>query len=145
MLKKKLKVGPMRRVANVLMGVSAKAGVGPGHLHILTTRGRKSGKPHSHPVQLVIEGDQKWLVAPYGVVDWVKNARATGRVHLRRGREAKDYAIEEAERSDAGRVLKKYVKIALVVLPYMDAGLTSSEEEFAREAPTHPVFRLTPV
>lgn len=134
----------MRKVGNALMGTVARTGIGPGHLYILTTRGRKSGKPHSHPVQVVIEGDQKWLVAPYGVVDWVKNARATGRVHLRRGREAKDYEIEEAEPSDAGRVLKKYVKFAPVVLPYMEAGLTSPAEDFAREAPTHPVFRLTP-
>lgn len=135
----------MRKVGNALMGTIARTDIGPGHLHILTTRGRKSGEPHSHPVQLVIEGEQKWLVAPYGVVDWVKNARAAGRVHLRRGREAKNYAIEEAEASDAGRVLKKYVKLAPVVLPYMDAGLASSEEEFAREASTHPVFRLIPV
>ncbi|MDQ3962349.1 MAG: nitroreductase family deazaflavin-dependent oxidoreductase [Actinomycetota bacterium] len=139
-----LKVGPLRRVGNVLMGTAARTGFGPGHLYILTTRGRDTGKPHSHPVQLVIEGDQKWLVAPYGVVDWVKNARATGRVHLRRGREAKEYTIEDAETSDAGRVLKKYVKLAPVVWPYMDAGLSSSEEEFAREAATHPVFRLIP-
>ncbi len=142
---KKLKVGLLRRVGNVLMGAAARSGFGPGHLYILTTRGRKTGKPHSHPVQLVIEGDQKWLVAPYGVVDWVKNARATGRVHLRRGRKARDYAIEEVDAANAGRVLKKYVKIAPVVLPYLEAGLASSEEEFAREAPTHPVFRLTPV
>lgn len=145
MAKKKLKMGAVRRVGNALMGTMASKGFGPGHLHILTTKGRKSGKPHTHPVLLVIEGEQKWLVAPYGVVDWVKNARATGRVHLRRARQAMDYAIDEAEPSDAGRVLKKYVKLAPVVLPYMNAGLTSSEEEFAREAPTHPVFRLTPV
>ncbi len=145
MTKKRVKVGPMRRVGNMLMGSAARIGIGPGHLYILTTRGRKTGNPHSHPVQLVIEGDQKWLVAPYGEVDWVKNARAAGRVHLRRGREAKGYKIEEAEASDAGRVLKKYVRLAPVVLPYMDAGLTSSEEEFATEAATHPVFRLTPI
>lgn len=135
----------MRRIGNALLGTVARTGFGPGHLYILTTRGRKSGMPHSHPVQLVIEGDQKWLVAPYGVVDWVKNARAAGRVNLRRGREARDYAIDEAEALDAGRVLKKYVKFAPVVLPYIDAGLASSEEKFAKEASTHPVFRLTPI
>lgn len=145
MPRKTLKVGPPRRVGNVLMSTVAKVGIGPGYLYILTTRGRKTGRPHSHPVQLVIEDEQKWLVAPYGPVDWVKNARAAGRVQLRRGRESREYTIEEAQSSDAGRVLKRYVKIALVVLPYMDAGLSSSEEDFAREAEDHPVFRLVPV
>lgn len=124
------------------MAAVARSGVGPRNLHVLTTRGRTTGKARSNPVQLVIEGEDRWLVAPYGEVGWVKNARAAGEVTLSRGSRSARYGIQPANATDAGRILKHYVKIAPVVLPYFDAGLTSSEEEFAREADRHPVFKL---
>ena len=142
MAKKRLKVGPIRRVANTLLSAVARAGIGPGYLHILTTRGRKSGRPHSHPVQLVIEGENKWLVAPYGTVDWVRNALAAGEVTLTRGSDKAIYRIERVADDEAGRILKKYVKMSPVVLPYFESGVASTEAEFATEADEHPVFRL---
>jgi deazaflavin-dependent oxidoreductase (nitroreductase family) len=63
----------------------ARAGIGPAHL--LTTRGRKTGRARTTPVILVQQDKQRWLVAPYGAVSWVLNARAAGRVTLRRGRD----------------------------------------------------------
>jgi len=61
----------------------ARLGIGPAHL--LTTRGRKSGRPRTNPVVLVKQDHQQWLVVPYGTVSWVLNARAAGQVTLRRG------------------------------------------------------------
>jgi hypothetical protein len=37
-------------------------------------RGRRSGRLNATPVREVEEGDQRWLVAPYGEVSWVRNA-----------------------------------------------------------------------
>ena len=142
MPRKQLQVGPIRRVANALLNAVARAGIGPGYLHILTTRGRKTGQTHSHPVQLVIEGESKWLVAPYGTVDWVRNALAAGEVTLTRGGDKAIYRIERAPHEEAGRILKKYVKMSPVVLPYFESGIASTEAEFAAEADEHPVFRL---
>jgi deazaflavin-dependent oxidoreductase (nitroreductase family) len=127
------------------MAGAARLGVGPGYLQLLTVTGRKSGERRTTPVQLVIEGQRRWLVAPYGEVQWVKNARAAASVTLSRGRHSADYTIEQITGTEAGRILKKYVKIAPVVVPYFEAGLTSSAEEFASEAETHPVFVLSPV
>lgn len=45
---------------------------------ILTVCGRRSGRRYSTPVQLVLGGGERWLVAPYGEREWVKNARAAG-------------------------------------------------------------------
>jgi deazaflavin-dependent oxidoreductase (nitroreductase family) len=138
------KMGPLRKVGNVMIGALARAGVGPGYLHILTTKGRKSGLPRSNPVMLVIEQDRRWLVAPYGHVEWVKNARASGHVTLSRGRRRTEYRIRQIEDDAAGRILKKYVKKAPIMIPYFEVGLASSEEEFATEARDHPVFELLP-
>jgi hypothetical protein len=55
---------------------------------LLTVRGRKSGEPFSLPVIVVEKGGKRWLVSPYGEVNWVKNARVAGEVKLlRRGKE----------------------------------------------------------
>ena len=62
------------------------AGVKLGTTSLLTVRGRKSGQPHTVPVLLVEQDGKRWLVAPYGVVQWVRNIRVAGTATLTRGR-----------------------------------------------------------
>ncbi len=59
------------RLVNRLMAGLLRLGLGPKRNHLLTTRGRKTGRPHTTPVSLVIEDGQRWLVASYGTVNWV--------------------------------------------------------------------------
>lgn len=71
------------RVANLLTTTLLCWGVtlsGPGHspLSLLTVRGRTSGQPRTTPVAIVAQDDTRYLFAPYGVVDWVRNLRAAG-------------------------------------------------------------------
>jgi deazaflavin-dependent oxidoreductase (nitroreductase family) len=135
--------GLLRRVGNVLTGLLARVGIGP--VHLLTTRGRKTGQARTNPVVPVEHGGKRWLVAPYGAVSWVHNARAAGRVSLRHGRKAHDYAIREASPAEAGPVLKRYVALAAISRPYFRAGKDSPVEDFVAEADRHPVFELTPL
>lgn len=79
------RVGPVRRVLDRVMGALIRRGLVP-HMDLLTTTGRRTGRPRTVPVVLVEQDGRRWLVAPYGPVSWVLNARAAGRVHLRRGR-----------------------------------------------------------
>ena len=46
------------------------ANMGP--VHILTVKGRRSGKPRATPVSLVVYGGDRWLVAGWADADWVK-------------------------------------------------------------------------
>ena len=131
------------RVGNAVFSVLARAGIGPAHL--LTTRGRKSGRPRTNPVILVVQGRQRWLVAPYGEVPWVLNARAAGRVALRRGRDRGEYAIRQLPPAEAGPVLQRYIRLAPATRPYFQAGKDSPVAEFIAEAHRHPVFELTPI
>ncbi len=41
-----------------------------------TVPGRKSGVPRTTPVALGERDGRRWLVSPYGEVDWVRNLRA---------------------------------------------------------------------
>jgi len=59
-----------------------KSGVARELLHA----GRKSDQPHTVPVTLIEQDGQRWLVAPYGVVQWVRNIQAAGMATLTRGR-----------------------------------------------------------
>ncbi len=84
-----------RRGVNALVRALLEWGLGPRHTYLLTVRGRKSGRLYSTPVTLVEQRGQRWLVAPYGEVAWVRNARATRHVTLSRGGESKPAAIVE--------------------------------------------------
>jgi len=131
------------RVGNTIVSLLGRAGIGP--IWLLTTRGRKTGRPRTNPVTLVEQEGRRWLVAPYGVVSWVHNARAAGRVTVRRGRDRRDYAIREVGPEEAGPVLKRYIGIARATRPYFQASMDSPMEDFVAEAHRHPVFELTPL
>lgn len=93
---------------------------------------------------LVEQDEQRWLVALYGAVSWVHNARSAGRVTLRRGQDIRDYTIRELGPTEAGPVLKRYLAIATATRPHFQATRHSPVEDFIVEAYRHPVFELTP-
>ncbi|NHI20544.1 nitroreductase family deazaflavin-dependent oxidoreductase [Phycicoccus endophyticus] len=121
-----------------------KAGLGPRHDYLLTTRGRRSGLERTTPVTLVEAADGRFLVAPYGAVSWVHNARAGGRVTLRRGRRAETCTAVELGPQEAAPVLRQYLAEVAIVRPFFEVSADSTLEEVAAEAPRHPVFRLEP-
>jgi deazaflavin-dependent oxidoreductase (nitroreductase family) len=101
------------------MRLLLRLGLAPRTRVLLTVPGRRSGTPRSTPVTLVEEDGQRWLVAPYGPVGWVRSARAAGQVELSRGRRSETVRLKE-------------------LAP--DAPLAA----FAAEAPRHPVFQIVP-
>jgi deazaflavin-dependent oxidoreductase (nitroreductase family) len=131
------------RIGDAVFKFLARAGVGPAHL--LTTRGRRTGLPRTNPVVVVQQDARQWLVAPYGAVPWVLNARAAGRVTLRRGRRSRDFTVREVPAVEAGPVLKRYVGVASATRPYFHAGKDAPVADFVAEAHRHPVFELTPI
>jgi deazaflavin-dependent oxidoreductase (nitroreductase family) len=132
-----------RRLVNALITRLTGWGISGRHTYILTVRGRTSGRPHSTPVTLV-ENGERWLVAPYGEVGWVRNARAAGGVDLRHGRHVETMRIEEVGPEQAAPVLRAYLREVAVTRPFFDVKPDAPPEAFVAEAPRHPVFRLTP-
>jgi len=130
------------QLGDSVFSVITRAGVGPAHL--LTTRGRRTGKLRTNPVILVDHDARRWLVSPYGSVSWVLNARAAGRVTLRKGRDVHQYAVREVSAAEAGPVLQAYVAVAPATRSYFYAGKGAPVERFVAEAALHPVFELTP-
>jgi deazaflavin-dependent oxidoreductase (nitroreductase family) len=131
-----------RRALNALVRPLARLGLTGPRTHLLTVGGRHTGRPWSTPVSIVRDGDERWLVAPYGDRNWVKNTRAAGRVELRRGRRREQFAAEELPPADAVPVLRRYYELGRVTRPFFDVSLDSSDADWLAEAPRHPVFRL---
>ena len=61
----------------------------------LTVRGRRTGRPHTVPVNVLELSGARYLVAPRGETLWVRNLRAAGEAQLRRrGRSERVRATE---------------------------------------------------
>ncbi len=131
-----------RRALNTIVRVLLRIGLGPGHTYLLTVRGRRSGRLYSTPVTLVEEGGERWLVAPYGEVAWVRNARAAGEVILSRGRYSETVTIAELGSHESAPILQRYVTEVPITRPFFDAAPDSPVETFAQEADRHPVFQV---
>jgi deazaflavin-dependent oxidoreductase (nitroreductase family) len=136
------RLSPSRRAANRLVRLLLKLGLMPGPTYLLTVPGRRTGRPLSTPVTLVEEGDSRWLVAPYGDVAWVRNARAAGQITLSRGRRSETLPIRELSPAEAAPVLQRYITRVPITRPYFDARPDSPLAAFIAEAPRHPVFHL---
>jgi deazaflavin-dependent oxidoreductase (nitroreductase family) len=131
-----------RRALNAVVRPLARLGLTGPRTHLLTVPGRTTGKLWSTPVSILRTGDERWLVAPYGERNWVRNARAAGWVRLRRGRFDERLAVEELTAKEAVPVLRRYYELAHVTRPFFDATLASSDDDWLAEARRHPVFRL---
>ena len=139
---KTYRLTPFRRMFNKVAAPLIRAfGFGGRHTYLLTTYGRNSGSPLTHPVTLV-ENGERFLVAPYGVRAWVRNVRANGRVVLTRKRRTEELRAVELTPREGAPVLRQYAREVKVVRPYLDARPEDELEAWEGEAMTHPVFRV---
>ena len=76
---------------------------------VLVVRGRKSGEPRSTPVNLLELDGERYLVAPRGNTQWVRNARAAGVAELRLGQRAEAVELVELPADQRVPVLRVYL------------------------------------
>jgi deazaflavin-dependent oxidoreductase (nitroreductase family) len=139
---KAYRFGLVRKTGNAVIGALLRAGLAPRMYVLLTTRGRRTGQPRTTPIRLLTYDGKEWLVAPYGEVDWVRNARAAGKVLLRHGRHTRALDVFECAAGESAPVLREYVRKEPLTRPYFDAKASGPVSEFVAEAGSHPVFRL---
>lgn len=133
------------RLANVATTTLLRAGVPLGPNSLLMVRGRKSGRLRTFPVAVLEIGGERYLMAAYGVGDWVRNLRSAGSGTLTRRRHTEAFTAVELPATEAAPILKEGLSIGPNVLRrYFDADPSSSLAAFEREAQRHPVFHLRP-
>lgn len=133
------------RLFNAVFGFLVGLGVGLAHNYLLQVRGRKSGRVYSTPVDVLAHGGQRYLVAPRGYTQWVKNAQASGRVTLKKGSRRDEFQLRAVPDRDKPELLKAYLdRFKLTVQRYFPIPAGSPAEDFVALASRYPVFELLP-
>nr|WP_042365464.1 nitroreductase family deazaflavin-dependent oxidoreductase [Streptacidiphilus neutrinimicus] len=132
------------RITNKIMTWLTYRGVSILGSRILAVRGRKSGEWRTTPVNLLIIDGERYLVAPRGHTQWVRNMRAVGGGELRLGKKVEPFRATELDDADKPAVLRAYMKKWAWEVGYFfgDVNADSPEEELQRIAPGFPVFRI---
>ncbi len=136
-------LSPARRLVNAVVTPLIRFGLAGRDTYLLTVTGRKTGQRYSTPVNLVVDGEKRWLVAPYGDRNWVKNARVAGWVDLSRAGKTERSEVTEVDAAEAGPVLRTYLRRNRVTRTFFDAKPGDPVGVFIAEASRHPVFRLS--
>src|ERR1700739_4005775 len=92
---------PVEKLFNRTFGFVVGLGLGPAHIYLLQVQGRKSGKLYVTPVDPLELNGKRYLVAPRGRTQWVRNAEAAGEVTLKRGSRRDRFrlrALKDAEK-----------------------------------------------
>lgn len=135
------------RVLNPIVARLAKTGVSIRGSRLLEVRGRTSNEWRSVPVNpLSLDGD-RFLVAPRGTTQWVKNIRAAGGGRLRKGLRIEEFTIVEVADAHKLPILRAYLEEWGFEVGKFFEGITneSTDRELANIAPGFPVFRIDPV
>jgi deazaflavin-dependent oxidoreductase (nitroreductase family) len=132
-------------VFNRIVAGLTRLGVSVMGSRVLEVRGRKTGEPRRTPVNLLVHEGARYLVAPRGQTQWVRNLRASGEGRLWLGRRSEPFTATELSDEEKPALLRAYLKRWKVeVGVFFDGvGPESSDEELRRIAPDHPVFRLS--
>ena len=111
---------------------------------VLEVRGRKSGEWRSTPVNLLEVDGTRYLVAPRGNTQWVRNMRVAGGGRLRLGRKTEDFKATEISGDAAVPLLRAYLKKWKweVGVFFAGVGPDSTDAELLAIAPDHPVFKI---
>jgi deazaflavin-dependent oxidoreductase (nitroreductase family) len=111
-------------------------------MYLLTVRGRKSGQPRTVLIAIIRRNGKRYVGAPYGIVDWVRNLRAAGEATLTRGRHTETINASELLPGDAALILRDEAAVGNPFIRFFGVNTHSTPEEFERAAVSHPLFLL---
>ena len=135
----------VERVFNRVFGFLVGLGLGFSYNYLLQVRGRKSGKLYSTPINLVELRGKRFLVAPRGRTQWVRNAEAAGEVTLKKGRTKLQFRLRPITDADKPEILKAYLdSFKREVQQYFPVAAGSQVQAFEPLAQSYPAFELIP-
>jgi deazaflavin-dependent oxidoreductase (nitroreductase family) len=134
-----------RKILNPTVAGLTRLGISFWGSRILEVRGRTSGEARRNPINPVVYEGKRYLVAPRGHTQWVRNLRAAGRGDLLLGSRREHFTAAEIGDADKEEVLRAYLRRwKWEVGQFFDGvGPDSPSSEFERIAADHPVFRIS--
>jgi deazaflavin-dependent oxidoreductase (nitroreductase family) len=136
-----------RNVFNKLMVWLTRAGLSVRGSRELRVRGRTSGEWRKTPVNLLHHDGARYLVAPRGRTQWVRNLEAAGGTgELRVGRRVEEFRATAVADADKVDILRDYLRHwkAEVGVFFDGVGPDAPDAELAAIAPGYPVFQIEP-
>jgi deazaflavin-dependent oxidoreductase (nitroreductase family) len=135
----------VERVFNRVFGFVVGLGLGFSYNYLLQVRGRKSGKIYSTPIDLLELGGKRFLVAPRGHTQWVRNAEAAGEVTLKKGSKRQEFGLRALSDQEKPEILKAYLdQFRREVQTYFPVAAGSPVEKFRELVQSYPAFELIP-
>ena len=133
-----------KQVFNRAVARLTRLGMSVAGSRVLEVPGRKTGEPRRTPVNLLSVDGDKYLVAPRGNTQWVRNLRASGKGRLLVGRRGEAFTATEIPDEEKPPLLRAYLKRWKweVGAFFEGVGADASDDELRRIAPNHPVFRI---
>jgi deazaflavin-dependent oxidoreductase (nitroreductase family) len=136
----------IERGFNRVFGFLVGLGLGYSYNYLLQGRGRKSGRLYSTPIDLLELGGKRFLVAPRGRTQWVRNAEAAREVTLKKGKTQLRFRLRPIPDADKPEILKAYLdNFKREVQRYFPVPAGSPAQAFADLTQSYPVFELIAV
>ena len=134
-------------LTNGVVGWLTAHGVPLAGSRILAVRGRRTGAWRTTPVNPLVVDGRRYLLAPRGHTQWVRNLRVAGSGELKVGRRTQHFTAVELPDEQKEAVLRAYLKRWKAEVGVFFDGVDdeASDEALRAIAPKHPVFRLAEV
>ena len=132
------------RFFNAAVAAMTRAGVSVWGSRVLAVRGRTSGEWRTTPVNLLTLDGDRYLVAPRGQTQWVRNLRVAGGGELRVGRRAEAFTATELADGQKPEILRAYLRRWKFEVGVFFDGVDARapEARLLEIAPGYPVFRI---
>jgi deazaflavin-dependent oxidoreductase (nitroreductase family) len=133
-----------RKVFNPAVARLTRWGISLKGSRVLEVRGRTSGQVRSTVVNLLTVDGVRYLVAPRGETQWVRNLRSAGQGTLRLGRRQEAFTALELADADKAPILRAYLKAWAWEVGQFFEGIDadSPDDVLAAAAPGFPAFRI---
>jgi deazaflavin-dependent oxidoreductase (nitroreductase family) len=135
-----------QRVFNPFVAWLTRRGISVWGSRVLEVVGRRSGVVRTTPVNVLTFEGERYLVAPRGVTEWVRNVRVSGSCGLRVGRRTETVRLQELADDAKPELLRSYLRRwKWEVGQFFDGvGPDASDEQLLAIASGYPVFRIVP-
>lgn len=133
-----------RRVFNPLVAGLTRLGISVWGSRVLEVRGRRSGQVRTNPVNVLTVDGARYLVAPRGTTEWVRNVRVAGTCRLRVGRRVEQVSVAELGDDAKPEILRAYLqRWKWEVGQFFDGvGPDATDAQLLAIADGYPVFAL---
>ncbi len=134
-----------RNVFNRTIAGLTRVGISVAGSSVLRVRGRSSGEWRTTPVNVLTLDGTRYLIAPRGTTQWVRNLRVAGSGELQVGRRVRPFTASELADDAKLPVLREYLRKWGWEVGQFFEGInkSSTDEQLTGIAAGFPVFRIS--